>query len=229
MVSYIEKLSEEAAKIGWPGLMVGDLSQPRGGPMNGGHVSHQSGLDADVWFMPMPNRVLNANERESLSAYSLLLPGRLALDPAKWNANQYAAMLKSAASYPEVARIFVSPAIKQGVCRSTTGDRSWLQKLRPWYGHDDHFHVRLRCPADAAGCVDQGPNPAGDGCGDDLAWWFRPLPPDPPPEPPFRIPRQTTLADLPSACTGILTSGPGGLSPAQLKLPTPLPRLRPLG
>jgi penicillin-insensitive murein endopeptidase len=140
LVSYIERLATDAARDGWPGLLVGDLAQPRGGPMNGGHVSHQSGLDADIWFVPMPDRTLTADERESISAYSLLLPGRLALDPGKWS-SQYPALLKRAASYPEVARIFVSPAIKQSLCQSTTGDRAWLQKLRPWYGHDDHFHV----------------------------------------------------------------------------------------
>jgi penicillin-insensitive murein endopeptidase len=192
--------------------------------MNGGHVSHQIGLDADIWFVPMPDRVLHPEERETLSAYSLLLPGRLALDPAKWT-SQYVALLKRAASYPEVARIFVSPAIKQSLCETANGDRSWLRKLRPWYGHDDHFHVRLNCPAGMASCVDQAPNPPGDGCGDDLAWWFRPPPPAPPRPP--TPPKQVTLADLPAACTGIVTSGPGGVSPAEPKTLTPASSRRP--
>jgi penicillin-insensitive murein endopeptidase len=224
LVSYIEKLAKDAARDGWPGLLVGDLSQPRGGPMNGGHVSHQVGLDADIWFVPMPDRVLNAGERESMSAYSLLLPGRLALDPGKWT-TQYATLLKRAASYPEVARIFVSPAIKRSLCETANGDRAWLQKLRPWYGHDDHFHVRLSCPPGMATCVDQGPNPPGDGCGEELAWWFRPPPPQPPK--PSAPPKQITLADLPPACTGVLTSGPGGLPVDELRLSTPLPNRRP--
>jgi penicillin-insensitive murein endopeptidase len=229
LVSYIAKLAADAAEEGWPGLLVGDMSQPRGGPMNGGHVSHQTGLDADIWFVPMPGRTLGADERESMSAYSLLVDGRLALDPARWNANPYPALLQQAASYPEVARIFVSPAIKQRLCETATGDRSWLRKLRPWYGHDDHFHVRLTCPPGMTGCNDQAASPPGDGCGEDLAWWFRPRPPPEPPEPPFRIPPEVTLHDLPRACTGVITSGPGGVSPARLSLPPPLPNLRPNG
>jgi penicillin-insensitive murein endopeptidase len=229
MISYIAKLSEDAAKDGWPGLLIGDISQPRGGPMPGDHLSHQTGLDADIWFNPMPNRVMSVDERETVSAASLLLPGKLALDPAKWAGAKYAALLKRAASYPEVARIFVSAAIKQNLCQTTTGDRAWLEKLRPWYGHDDHFHVRLLCPAGMASCIDQGPNPPGDGCGDDLAWWFKPMPPAPPQQPPYRLPTPVTLPDLPAACTGVITSGPGGLTPARLKIPTPLPHLRPSG
>ena len=44
---------------GWPGLLLGDISQPRGGPMLTGHASHQIGLDADIWFTPMPDRRLS--------------------------------------------------------------------------------------------------------------------------------------------------------------------------
>ncbi len=226
MVTYITRLSEDAAKDGWPGLLVGDLSQPRGGPMPGDHLSHQMGLDADIWFLPMPNHVLTTEEREMIAAPSYLIPGKLQIDPAKWT-SKYAQLLKRAASLPDVARIFVSPAIKADLCKTTTGDRGWLQKLRPWYGHDDHFHVRLLCPEGMATCVDQGPNPPGDGCGDDLAWWFKPVAPEPPKKPPYSLPEPVTLKNLPAACTGIVTSGPGGLAPAQLKIPTPLPKLRP--
>ena len=49
LVATIEELSRDAAaRDGWPGLLVGDLSQPRGGPMLTGHASHQIGLDADT-------------------------------------------------------------------------------------------------------------------------------------------------------------------------------------
>ncbi len=59
MIALIEKLSRDAAaKDGWPGLLIGDISQPRGGPMLTGHASHQIGLDADIWLTPMPSRTL---------------------------------------------------------------------------------------------------------------------------------------------------------------------------
>jgi hypothetical protein len=43
----------QARDIGWgKGLYIGDISQPRGGPMTSGHASHQIGLDADIWMLP---------------------------------------------------------------------------------------------------------------------------------------------------------------------------------
>src|SRR3569832_2633565 len=47
MVALLERLSAKAHKdAGWPGILVGDMSQPRGGPMLTGHASHQIGLAA---------------------------------------------------------------------------------------------------------------------------------------------------------------------------------------
>ena len=56
MIQYLMDLSQEAAALGWgKGLYIGDISQPRGGPMTSGHASHQIGLDADIWWLaPTP-------------------------------------------------------------------------------------------------------------------------------------------------------------------------------
>src|SRR4029078_4403647 len=60
LIQLLQKLSARLPQInGWPGLLVGDISQPRGGPMITGHASHQIGLDADVWLTPMPQRRLS--------------------------------------------------------------------------------------------------------------------------------------------------------------------------
>jgi penicillin-insensitive murein endopeptidase len=226
LVSYIERLSADSATAGWPGLIIGDMAQPRGGPMITGHDSHQTGLDVDIWYLAMPDHTMSADERESIVAPSMLIDGKLEVDPTQWTPDRQA-LLQRAASYPEVARIFVSPAIKKAVCDTATGDRSWIRKLRPWTDHEDHFHVRLTCPPGAACCVNQDPPAPGDGCGDDLASWFKPAPPPPPPKPPFRLPTETTLPDLPTACTAILTAQPGGLSRVDLKIKPPAPTLRP--
>jgi penicillin-insensitive murein endopeptidase len=223
LVDYLEKFSNDVAKDGWAGLLVGDMSQPRGGPMPTGHASHQIGLDADIWFEQMPNHTLSAQEREKMGAQSLLVRGKLQVDDRKWSP-LYAKLLKRAVSYPEVERIFVSAAIKKELCETVPqSDHAWLRKLRPWWGHDDHFHVRLNCPAGAAGCVAQAPVGPGDGCGAELDEWFKP-PPPPPKVPPKPRP-ELTLADLPDACTGILNAGypPGAVEAAAI----PLPRLRP--
>ena len=47
----------------------------------------------------------------------------------------------------------------------------WQARLRPWWAHHDHFHVRLKCPPDSPQCKPQEP-PPDDGCGATLAWWF---------------------------------------------------------
>ena len=80
-----------------------------------------------------------------------------------------ARLLELVASDPRVDRVFVNPAIKRDLCSQTHAD--WLHKIRPWWGHDDHFHVRLACPPDSPDCVAQPPVPPGDGC-DALQWWF---------------------------------------------------------
>jgi penicillin-insensitive murein endopeptidase len=201
LIAFIERLAVAAQTDGWPGLMVGDMAQPRGGPMRTGHASHQIGLDVDLWLTPMPDHRLPADERESLPAVSMLVAGTRTVDPSRFTDLQIA-VIRRAALDSEVARIFVHPGIKQAMCERVDGDRVWLGKVRPWWGHDAHFHVRLRCPAGAGTCKDQEHPPPGDGCGDDLAWWlteepWRPAPPTPP-KPPL------TLADLPDECATVL-------------------------
>jgi penicillin-insensitive murein endopeptidase len=203
-IAFIQRLGAQAAALGWPhGFLVGDLSQPRGGPMPYGHASHQSGLDADIWLR-RPDRAYSIAERESLSAISMVEPNRVALSPA-WGPAQ-ASLIAAAAHDPAVDRIFVNAAIKAAFCRSARPeDAEWLGKLRPWWGHDSHFHVRLSCPATSPGCVDQSPPPRGDGCDSTLDWWFsdEALNPPPPRDPPAPR-RPATLAELPQACAAIL-------------------------
>jgi penicillin-insensitive murein endopeptidase len=201
LIAFVERLAREAQAEGWPGLLVGDLAQPRGGPMRTGHASHQIGLDVDLWLTPMPERRLSAEERESLGAVSMLRDGTREVDPARFGPLQVA-VIRRAARDPEVARIFVHPGIKQALCAAAGSDRGWLQKVRPWWGHDAHFHVRLACPADQPLCRDQDSPPDGDGCGAELAWWLSdepwlPKPPGPPPKP-------LMLADLPEECRAVV-------------------------
>jgi len=71
-----------------------------------------------------------------------------------------------------VDRVFINPVIKRALCEANPApNRAWLRKLRPWWGHDEHFHVRLACPEDSAACSAQPPLPAGDGCAE-VEWWL---------------------------------------------------------
>jgi penicillin-insensitive murein endopeptidase len=200
LVQYIQALAQSVAQDGIPGILVGDMGQARGGPMASGHASHQIGLDVDIWLQPMPNYLLSANDRENISAQSVLRAGTREVDPALFGEAQRL-LIYRAAQLPGVARIFVAPGIKRSLCAINWRDRSFLTKLRPWYGHDDHIHVRLACPSGAQSCVDQDPVPPGDGCGADLDYWFTEAPYKPSTSPPAG---PLTLADLPSACTAVL-------------------------
>jgi len=208
MIKTIEQLSRDATAIGWPGLLVGDIAQPRGGPMANGHASHQVGLDADIWLTPMPSKRLTAQQREDLPFTSMILKDKfLTINPQTWTPT-HAKLLMLAARYPQVERIFVNPTIKKKLCESWTGDRTDMGKIRPIYGHDAHFHIRLSCPPGAAGCKPQAKVPAGDGCDKSLAWWFTKEPweqkkrdPNAKPPPP---PRPVMVSDLPKACAAIL-------------------------
>lgn len=206
-VDYVQDLSRFAATLpGWQGLYVGDMSQPRGGPMLTGHASHQSGLDADIWMLPPQRLDLTRTERENISSISMRRE-RGAYTNSDWT-DAHMRLLREAASDPRVARIFVFPGAKVAMCGWETGDRRWLNKIRPWWGHHYHFHVRLNCPNGDRNCEDQAPPPPGDGCADADRWVrdiLNPPPPDPNAAP--RTPRgPLTMARLPAQCSAVATS-----------------------
>ncbi|RUM98476.1 penicillin-insensitive murein endopeptidase [Pseudaminobacter arsenicus] len=204
MIRLIEKLSHDAVADGWPGLLLGDISQPRGGPMLTGHASHQIGLDADIWLTPMPDRRLSAAERENMSATSMIRKGGLTVDERLWTP-AHMRLLKRAASYPEVERILVHPGIKKKLCETVSGDRSWLHKIRPFWGHDYHFHVRIGCQPGSTACKRQEATPKSDGCDKSLAWWFTEEPWRPATGPQKPKARDVmTMASLPKECRAVL-------------------------
>lgn len=206
-VDFLQDLSRVAAREpGWNGLYIGDISQPRGGPMLTGHRSHQIGLDADIWMRPADRLNLSRTDRENISSISMRRSNG-AFTNDSWTKAHHN-IIKAAASDPRVARIFVFPGAKVAMCNAEKGDRRYLRKIRPWYGHHYHFHVRLACPRGMSGCVDQDPPPRGDGCADAQAWVnniLNPPPPDPnAPKPKPR--RELTLADLPRQCSTVLSA-----------------------
>ena len=205
LVDFLERLAAKAPSVGWNGLLVGDMSQPRGGPMSSGHASHQIGLDADIWLTPMPKREFSYDEREKVSAVSMLARDTLSVDPAKFSDKQFG-IIRLAAKQPEVERIFVNRAIKKALCERTTGDRSWLAKVRPWWGHDFHFHVRIACPKNSPTCKPQAEPPSGDGCGAELQSWYAPPPKPTKPSKPKPPPPEITLKDLPPECAQVLVA-----------------------
>jgi penicillin-insensitive murein endopeptidase len=205
VVAFIKRLSKKAAKEkGWNGIYIGDIAQPRGGPMLSGHASHQIGLDADIWMLPATNLNLSASQRENLSSISMRR-AKGAYVNSSWT-RQHHNILKAAAKDKAVARIFVFPGAKVQMCKDEKGDRKWLNKIRPWWGHHYHFHVRLACPRGDNQCKDQAPPPAGDGCADAEKWVHDILNPPPPSNTPVKPRAPITLASLPTQCKNVLSS-----------------------
>jgi penicillin-insensitive murein endopeptidase len=212
LIRYLEEFAKRVPQeSGWNGILVGDISQPRGGPMLTGHASHQIGLDADIWLTPMPGRRLSRSERENMSATNMVRSDWMDIEPDNWTAD-HTKVIRLAARERRVARIFVNPAIKKALCREAGADRSWLSKVRPMWGHNYHFHIRMECPAGSPDCSDQDPPPDGDGCGKELTDWLETqrkaiFAPKRQQEGPRRPPPPPMSVDaLPAACRQVLVA-----------------------
>jgi penicillin-insensitive murein endopeptidase len=220
LIQFLKELSAYAAtQPGWKGLYIGDISQPRGGPMTSGHASHQIGLDADIWMTPPKSLKLSRAQRESLSSISVRSKNQKSVN--KNYTKAHAAIIRRAAEDPRVDRIFVTAPVKIEMCKTAKrSDKKWLQKVRPLYGHHYHFHVRMKCPKGDSKCVKQKPtvnelSNGGDGCDATLNWWVTDYL-NPPKvaataKPKKRAPkkrgaRDYVMADLPKQCAAVLNS-----------------------
>lgn len=207
LVSFLVGLSQAAQQAGWRGLYVGDMSQPRGGPMVSGHASHQMGLDADIWMLPPSSLSLSPGQRESLSSVSVVDRRGTGLS-GNWTPS-HMSIIRAAARDRRVERIFVDPVVKVAMCQMENGNRSWLRKVRPLNNHDYHFHVRMTCPRGSI-CRQQDAPPAGDGCAEAAEWIQNRINPSrvkpTPPDPNYRHPRTYRLSELPSQCTNVASA-----------------------
>jgi penicillin-insensitive murein endopeptidase len=229
LVTFVQRLAVAAEHKKLGPLLVGDLAQARGGPAPTGHRSHQSGLDVDLGYVAAEPVEKGSSQAKNTS------PGHVGpevVDLAHekltrlWS-RHVRELVVLAASDPAVERLFVHPLIKRELCRNRQQDAAWLTKVRPWWGHQDHFHVRLRCPAGSLACENQHAIES-DGCGEELEHWFRkklPVKPSPPPlhpEPP--PPRRDELV-LPPACQAVLESvlpaAPEAVPEARQSAPAP--------
>ncbi|MDR3439022.1 penicillin-insensitive murein endopeptidase [Telmatospirillum sp.] len=200
LIAFIRDLAGRTSGLGQ--MQIGDIAQPRGGHMTSGHGSHQTGLDVDIFYR-LADQPLSDQERAEPQMESVVAEDG-SLIPELWGDAQLA-LLKTFASDPRVERIFVNPVIKRALCDIAGGDRAWLRVIRPWWGHDDHFHVRIQCPDGNGDCIPGPPLPPGDGCGAELQSWitsgdWKGLP---------RLPLPTQHAhrpEMPAACRAIISA-----------------------
>ena len=174
LINYIKKISKEIFEVHGNGLLLGDLSMPRGGPMPYGHKSHQTGLDVDIYFEKKPNLIMNRYELETFKPRSVLSPNQRQINEELWSDYHYD-LLKIISRDEMVTRVFVNPLIKKKLCikAEEIDDSDWLKKIRPWAGHYKHFHVRLNCPIDSKLCVNQANVDNSSGCGSELDFWMQ--------------------------------------------------------
>ena len=176
MLQYLQDLRARAAELELPPLLIGDLSRPYGGPYgpSSAHASHNTGLDVDLPFdfaQPRKNHYELEHPKDNYIVSGKKV--RSSFTP------EIATYIKLAASDPRVDRVFVAPMIKKHMCAlyEHEPDAGFLHKLRPWFGHRAHMHVRLNCPSDSPECVLPKPIPEGSGCGYEVDSWFLPPPP----------------------------------------------------
>ncbi|WP_227006650.1 penicillin-insensitive murein endopeptidase [Shewanella donghaensis] len=167
LVTFISQYSKQLSHEGINNILIGDMSMPRGGQFDFGHSSHQIGLDVDIW-LKLTDRSLTNEQIQKPMHQSVVNKASFSVNDA-W-LNKHRTMLKLAAQHDQVARIFVSPVIKQQLCNERNKNDLWLQKIRPWWGHTSHMHVRLKCPEGNSLCKDQKAIKPGHGC-EELTWW----------------------------------------------------------
>ncbi|MEM8570101.1 MAG: penicillin-insensitive murein endopeptidase [Pseudomonadota bacterium] len=205
-IEFAEQVSRAATKVGWKGIYVGDISQPRGGPVPG-HKSHQIGLDVDFWLLPPTSLDLSRADRERISSLNVRSADQRSVN-GNWTQAHHR-LLEAVARDRRVNRLFITAPVKLQMCADAPPrDRDWLGKIRPWWGHNTHFHVRLNCPRGARGCVNPDPVPRGDGC-DEAIWWVTDAlaPPDPNETAPTPAPKgPLQLADLPEQCASVVAA-----------------------
>ena len=172
LIALVEKLAVDAQEHdGWPGLLVGDISQPRGGPMLTGHASHQVGLDADIWLTPMPDRAADRAGARGPVGHLDAGGGR---GVGRSEGVDRGARPAASSAPPPIRRSSASSCIppSRRRCarrRAKETDRAWLHKVRPYLGPLLSFPYAHRLPARAArNCEAQPALPSDDGCGKEV-------------------------------------------------------------
>jgi len=213
LIEYLRRLGDANARSGMGDLVIGDMSLPRGGAFVHGHFSHQTGLDVDIAFKTLRDHVTppsGAAEHGPVEAQEIRPRDQQRIE----------SLLRMAAADEHVDRIFVGAKIKRLLCRTAVGDRRFLDVLRPWLGHQEHFHVRLKCPVDSPDCRPNEPMLSiPDDCAALSHWWRSPGLPAAYAQ--WRESESAAYArDLPDACRSLPERGRNAiLTTARLELP----------
>jgi penicillin-insensitive murein endopeptidase len=137
-------------------LVVGDISDEDGGPL-AGHRSHQSGRDADVAFYALDEN----KKRVTLDRFVKFGGDGKATDGSGYVFDDWRNWLLVQSWVRDkragLSHIFVSRALRQRLIayaskqpafkKYVTEVSALLKQPEEAEPHDDHFHVRVSCPA----------------------------------------------------------------------------------
>ena len=147
---------QENARV-FPGtvpVVLGDLSAEGGGPLKS-HKSHQSGRDADIGYFADGNRPLRFFETMDESnldtektwhlVETLVVTGYVRFIFMSYRVQEllYEEALQAGWTPENLASIFQYPR----------GPKARQGLIRHAKGHQDHFHIRFKCPAGDAECI----------------------------------------------------------------------------
>lgn len=157
LVLMLQRSAKQIARS-FPGstLTVGDLSFAGGGPLVG-HASHQSGRDADILFYvrdakgriaKTPGFIAFGGDGKARDGSGLVFD-----DERNWQLVQaWAKDHRAGLAYVFISRPLRARLLAWGSKHATKDDIAKVAALfvqpddsEP---HDDHYHVRIRCPAD---------------------------------------------------------------------------------
>jgi len=168
MIDMIQKAAADIARD-YPGrdrLQVEDISAKNGGDIDP-HGSHENGQDVDLEFFKADGVEHNPSAKHQYYADPMVINGKLS---PNFDVERNWELMKALHRHGNVQKIFVDQVLKNELCKYAKSKNDYakniqvLRSLRHEKNHEDHMHVRIRCPKNATKCVNLPDPPAGAGC-----------------------------------------------------------------
>jgi penicillin-insensitive murein DD-endopeptidase len=132
-------------------VWVGDVSKKEGGQL-AQHQTHQRGLDADVAYLVKKHKLSGhrSNKFHDRFTEQFGMNGKLEENfDLESNYKLFGRILND----PGAMKIFVGCEIYEALeAYDKTRPHSIMQHIYAQKGHEDHFHIRLKCPSDVSDC-----------------------------------------------------------------------------
>ncbi len=137
-------------------LQVGDQSKSEGGKL-ARHETHQNGLDADIAYLSTQPKESGHRSKAKHNRFreKFVKDGKLT---AGFDLPKNYTLLRYIVKTQDVSQIFLGCKVKEALLGFYPPDESpeertlLFSKLIAYPHHDDHFHLRLKCPIDNPEC-----------------------------------------------------------------------------